>query len=193
MRFDYLPAGANAAADHPAGPRRAQPHHLVARGGRWYVIAWDLDRDDWRTFRADRMALHSPNGPRFTPRELPGGDVAAYVASQFRGGQPGGDWACRGSAVIEVAPNQLTPYLDEGTTQILDGDRVRIQLGAWCWLALAATFARLDTELTSVRPAELREAFGVLADRALGAATDDRGFDEDAPVRSGRGSPRTPS
>lgn len=170
LRFDYLPAGADAMADHPAGTRRAQPHHLVARSGRWYVIAWDLDRDDWRTFRADRMALHSPNGPRFVPRELPGGDVAEYVVGQFRGGQPGGDWACRGSAVIEVAPGRLTPYLDDGTMQILDDDRALIQLGAWSWLALAASFARLDAELTSVRPAELRDAFGVLADRAHRAA-----------------------
>ncbi|MGW4798330.1 helix-turn-helix transcriptional regulator, partial [Nonomuraea sp. NPDC004297] len=48
----------------PVPPRRAQPHHLVAWGGRWYLVAWDLDRDDWRIFRADRITPRTPNGPR---------------------------------------------------------------------------------------------------------------------------------
>ena len=48
---------------------------------RWYLFAWDLDRDDWRTFRVDRMRPRIPTGPRFAPRELPD-DVAAYVSSR---------------------------------------------------------------------------------------------------------------
>jgi predicted DNA-binding transcriptional regulator YafY len=66
--------------DYPATPfRRVQPHHLVTWHGRWYLVAWDLDSDDWRTFRADRITPRTPTGPRFTPRELPGGDVAGLV------------------------------------------------------------------------------------------------------------------
>ncbi|MGI5285425.1 helix-turn-helix transcriptional regulator [Nonomuraea polychroma] len=93
LRFDYTPASPPDADD--AGvqtpPRRAQPHHLVTRGGRWYLIAWDLDREDWRTFRADRITPRTPNGPRFTPAELPGGDVAAFLAGRFRGSYGSGD------------------------------------------------------------------------------------------------------
>ncbi|WP_367882250.1 helix-turn-helix transcriptional regulator [Rathayibacter oskolensis] len=47
LRFDYGSAEA---------PRRVEPHHLVSREGRWYLVGWDLDRDDWRVFRVDRVA-----------------------------------------------------------------------------------------------------------------------------------------
>ncbi|MEE3922022.1 WYL domain-containing protein [Micromonospora sp. BRA006-A] len=82
---------------HRIGPAAApvQPHHLVTWGGRWYLVAWDLDRDDWRTFRVDRISPRTPTGPRFTPRELPGGDVAAYVAGRSAGATGPGDWPCR--------------------------------------------------------------------------------------------------
>lgn len=60
--------------------RRVEPHRLVTAGRRWYLVAWDRDRDDWRTFRIDRLARPWATGGRFTPREIPGGDAAAYVA-----------------------------------------------------------------------------------------------------------------
>jgi predicted DNA-binding transcriptional regulator YafY len=76
LRFDYR------THDGATGVRRVEPHRLVHARGRWYLVAWDLDRGDWRTFRADRIAPRSPTGPRFTQRALPGqGDVAAYVTT----------------------------------------------------------------------------------------------------------------
>ena len=59
--------------------RRVEPGRLVAWGRRWYLVGWDVDRGDWRTFRVDRMRLKVPNGPRFVPRELPEADVAEFV------------------------------------------------------------------------------------------------------------------
>ncbi|MEU0787365.1 transcriptional regulator [Streptomyces sp. NPDC006173] len=99
LRFDYSPAWPPAPIADPASPRpegalvpepsrRVEPHHLVTWGGRWYLVAWDLDRDDWRTFRVDRIDPRTPTGPRFTPREVPGGHVAAFVAGRFRGSEP---------------------------------------------------------------------------------------------------------
>ncbi|MBT2888393.1 WYL domain-containing protein, partial [Streptomyces sp. McG5] len=63
LRFDYR------VPDHAPGPstpppRRAEPHHLVTWGSRWYLVAWDLDREDWRTFRVDRLTPRTPTGPR---------------------------------------------------------------------------------------------------------------------------------
>jgi predicted DNA-binding transcriptional regulator YafY len=73
LRFDYLDHGGT-------GSRRTvEPYRLVHHGRRWYLLAFDTDRDDWRTFRVDRIELKSPTGPRFTPRELPE-DAASYVA-----------------------------------------------------------------------------------------------------------------
>lgn len=77
LRFDYR------ARDGAAGRRTAEPHRLVSSGRRWYLVAWDSERQDWRTFRVDRMGLHTPNGPRFTPREPPGGDITRYVSEQI--------------------------------------------------------------------------------------------------------------
>ncbi|WSU38512.1 YafY family transcriptional regulator [Streptomyces gougerotii] len=74
LRFAYR--------DHAgAGSRRTvEPHRLVCTEHRWYLVAWDLDREDWRTFRADRITPRPPHGPRFTPREGPAEDLAAYVS-----------------------------------------------------------------------------------------------------------------
>src|SRR5690606_15989355 len=60
--------------------RRVEPQGLVHASGRWYLVAWDLDREDWRTFRVDRMAPRIVTDGPFRPRQGPeGGDLAAYV------------------------------------------------------------------------------------------------------------------
>ena len=59
--------------------RLVEPHSLVPQGRRWYFVAWDVDRADWRTFRIDRMAALLGTGVRFTPRELPAADAAEFV------------------------------------------------------------------------------------------------------------------
>jgi predicted DNA-binding transcriptional regulator YafY len=64
-------------APRASSERRAEPYRLVATGRRWYLLAFDLDRDDWRTFRLDRMAEVESRGWRFRPREAP--DAAEYV------------------------------------------------------------------------------------------------------------------
>ncbi|MEU4226147.1 YafY family protein [Nonomuraea sp. NPDC026600] len=75
LRFDYT------GHDGSSTTRDVEPHRLVHRRGRWYLVGYDIERRDWRTFRVDRLVPRVPAaGPRFTPRELPGdGDVAAYV------------------------------------------------------------------------------------------------------------------
>ena len=73
LRFDY--------DSHDGSPSRrdVEPYRLVTWGRRWYLVAWDNDRGDWRTFRADRVTPKVPAGPRFAPRPLPESDVAEYV------------------------------------------------------------------------------------------------------------------
>ena len=64
--------------------RDVEPHHLVHTPRRWYLLAWDTDRGDWRTFRVDRIqGPLSPPGARFTPRQPPADDVAAYVSQSI--------------------------------------------------------------------------------------------------------------
>ncbi len=165
LRFDY-PA-ADGAADAPV--RRVEPHHLVTWGGRWYLVAWDLDRTDWRTFRADRIGPRSPTGPRFTPRELPGGDVAAFVSDRFRGAAGSGDWPCRGEVVLDLPAAAVSRYAGDGIVEELGPDRCRLVLGAWSWPGLAATIGKFDADIEVVGPPELRAAFAHLARRYAAA------------------------
>lgn len=75
LRFDYT------AKDGAGTKRLVEPHRLVSAGRRWYLVCWDVDRHDWRTFRVDRLSGCRTEGIRFHPRELPAEDAAAYVQS----------------------------------------------------------------------------------------------------------------
>ncbi|RCV51642.1 helix-turn-helix transcriptional regulator [Marinitenerispora sediminis] len=175
LRFDYPPASpAHAAGGGPDAPppRRVQPHHLVTWGGRWYLVAWDLDREDWRTFRADRITPRTPTGPRFTPRELPGGDVAAFVAARFRGSGASGGWLCRGEVILDLPATTVSRYARDGVVEELGPDRCRLVLGSWSWPGLAASIGGFDADIEVVGPAELKDAFARLARRYANAAAD---------------------
>ncbi|MEO3858199.1 WYL domain-containing protein [Acrocarpospora sp. B8E8] len=164
LRFDYDNG-------EPTPPRRVQPHHLVTWGGRWYLVAWDLDREDWRTFRADRITPRTPTGPRFTPRELPGGAVATFVASRFRGSDGTGTWPCRGEVILDLPAAAVSRYIRDGVVEELAPNRCRLVLGSWSWPGLAATIGRFDADIEVVGPAELKNAFAHLARRYANAAT----------------------
>ncbi|MCL7377745.1 YafY family protein [Streptomyces sp. 35G-GA-8] len=174
LRFDYTPAAPPGTTEddrrEPA-TRRVQPHHLVTWGGRWYLVAWDLDREDWRTFRVDRITPRTPTGPRFTPRELPGGSVAAFVTARFRGSDGSGHWPCRGEVILALPAAAVAPYTADGVVEELGQDRCRLVLGSWSWAGLAATIGRFDADIEVVGPAELKDAFARLARRYADAAT----------------------
>ena len=172
LRFDYAPApGADTdRADRP--PRRAEPHHLVTRNGRWYLLAWDLDREDWRTFRADRITPRTPTGPRFSPRELPADNVAAFITSRFQGSDGTGGWPCHGEVILNLPAAAILPYTHEEIVEQLGPDRCRLVSGSWSWTALAATLGRFDADIEVIAPAELKAAFAHLARRYAKAAAD---------------------
>ncbi|GHD87059.1 helix-turn-helix transcriptional regulator [Streptomyces naganishii] len=162
LRFDYGPDAA--ACEGP--PRRAQPHHLVTWRGHWYVVAWDLDRGDWRTFRADRVHPRTPTGPRFTPRDLPIGDVAGFVTGRFRGTDGSTtDWPCRGEVVLDLPARSVAPLARDGIVEELGPGRCRLTLGSWSWTGLATAIGRFDTAVHVVGPPELSDAFTRLAAR----------------------------
>ncbi|GHF70290.1 putative DNA-binding transcriptional regulator YafY [Amycolatopsis bartoniae] len=167
VRFDYEPPSG---AAEPVPPRRVRPHHLVVRSGRWYLVGWDAEREDWRTYRADRMRLRVPNGPRFTPREIPGGDVAAFLSARFKGSAGADAWPCRGEVVLDLPVTQVAPFAGDGVVEELAPGRTRLVTGSWSWAALAASLARFDAEIEVIGPPDLRAAFAALARRAARAA-----------------------
>ncbi|MFF4317870.1 helix-turn-helix transcriptional regulator [Streptomyces sp. NPDC001568] len=175
LRFDYATPGLTEEGPGrpPAAnpPRRAEPHHLVTRAGRWYLVAWDLDREDWRTFRVDRITPRIPTGPRFARRELPGGaDVAAFVAGRFRGAGDSGEWPCRGEVILDLPASVVSRHVRDGLVEALGPDRCRLALGSWSWSGLASLIGRFDADIEVIAPPELREAFARLARRYAAAA-----------------------
>lgn len=77
VRFEYQ------RRDGDETRRLVEPHQLVSAGRRWYLVAWDVKRDDWRTFRVDRLRAPQLAGTRFPARQLPAADAAAFVAESL--------------------------------------------------------------------------------------------------------------
>jgi predicted DNA-binding transcriptional regulator YafY len=77
LRFDYI------SREGDATPRHVEPNHLVCLRRHWYLLAWDLERHDWRTFRVDRLTEPRSTGARFRQRALPGGDPAVFVRDRI--------------------------------------------------------------------------------------------------------------
>jgi predicted DNA-binding transcriptional regulator YafY len=151
----------------PLPPRRAEPHHLVTWAGRWYLVAWDLDREDWRTFRVDRMTPRTPAGPRFSPRQLPAPDVASYISASFT--RP--SWPCKGEAVIHAPASRLASLMgDRAVVEELGPGRCRVVAGSCSWVGLAAWLGMFDIDLEIVGPEPLRTAAATLARRYARAA-----------------------
>jgi len=169
LRFDYAGRTPNPHAGDPP-VRRVEPHHLVTSHGRWYLLAWDLDRDGWRTFRADRITPRSPTGPRFVPREIPGGDAAEYVSARFKGSDQRNRWPCTGKVVLRQPASAVFPFAGDGIVEDLGPDRCGLELGSWSWTALAASLNRFDTDVDVIGPPELAAAFGELAVRNAATA-----------------------
>ncbi|MEU8223586.1 YafY family protein [Kribbella sp. NPDC048915] len=131
LRFDYRNH------DGTASTRRTEPHRLVHTGRRWYLVAWDLEKGDWRTFRLDRLEPRIPTGPRFTPRDVP--DLRTTNRGVASGGYRHQARILVHAPAEEVAdrygPNvaTVTP-LDEATTLVETGAHSLEQLALYLGL-----------------------------------------------------------
>ncbi|MEU2791596.1 WYL domain-containing protein [Streptomyces sp. NPDC007100] len=166
---DRRPETAEASAP-PSSPR-VEPHHLVVWSGRWYLVAWDLERSGWRTFRVDRITPHAPTGVRFTPRELPGADVTAFVVGQHDRGDTPGQWPCHGEVILDLPASVVARWAPGGAVvEEIAPDRCRLALGAWSWTGLAALTGTFACDIEVLGPPELKAACAELARRYAAAA-----------------------
>ncbi|MFC6016344.1 helix-turn-helix transcriptional regulator [Plantactinospora solaniradicis] len=108
LRFSYTARDAEQTARH------VEPHRLVSLGRRWYLVGYDLTRQDWRSFRLDRMHDPRGTGARFNPRQLPAEDAAAFVRASIE--------------------NLTTPYQVEALVHAPAGT-VRDRVGRWGTIA----------------------------------------------------------
>ncbi|MDX2550423.1 helix-turn-helix transcriptional regulator [Streptomyces stelliscabiei] len=157
LRFDYL--------DHAGSPTRrlVEPYRAVNWGRRWYLVAWDVEREDWRTFRVDRMRPRTPTGPRFTPREPPGGDITAYVSLRVSSAAWRHDARVTVHAPATAVIERINPAV--GTVQPLDADTCVLTTGADTVQTLAAHLGMLDFDFDVTEPVELVDHLRRLADR----------------------------
>ncbi|WP_040164074.1 helix-turn-helix transcriptional regulator [Microbacterium gorillae] len=167
VRFDY-----GEARDRP--PRRVEPHAIVARTGRWYVVGWDLDAADWRIFRLDRMVMKFPGGAPFTPRAIPTGDARTFLAARFTGSDTGDGWPCSGEFLLDLPVAEVAPWLGDGEMERVSDTSCRIRIGSWSWSALLSWILRFDSAFTVLGPPEFVAAVpGVTARLAASVAAAD--------------------
>jgi predicted DNA-binding transcriptional regulator YafY len=164
LRFDYASRMPSADSDF-VRPRRVEPLHLVVSQARWLLVAWDLDREDWRFFRADRMSPRTPTGPRFTPKQVPGGDVREFVSARSKGSDSINVWPCMGKVILDLDASEVVPFAGDGIVETIGPGRCSLEVGSWSWGSLAASFGRFETDMEIVYPPELSDAFGVIAER----------------------------
>lgn len=162
VRFDYLDAKGAATR------RTVEPHALVPDGHRWYLVAFDLDRNDWRTFRVDRADRVRLARRRFRTRHLPMDDAATFVREQIR-------HARSNHRVVVDFPDdveRVQEALGQGWSGLaahdVGGTRLTVEVEDVSWLALRLAMAGIP--FTIVEPEVLREHAVALADRLRAAA-----------------------
>jgi predicted DNA-binding transcriptional regulator YafY len=162
LRFGYR------SRDGTATRREVEPRSLVNLGRRWYLVGWDRGREDWRTFRVDRVSRPAATGTRFTARTLPAEDAAAYVEQSLAGG-----WSRYEARVTvhasaeEVAARH--PYV-AGALEPIDAHRCEYRASddSLDWLAIRIAMLGVDVDVHE--PPELVAQLNALADRLRRAA-----------------------
>lgn len=149
VRFRYV------RRDGDGARRETEPHALVNRGRRWYLVAWDRERGDWRTFRLDRLSDPTPTGRTFDPRPIPHGDAGAYVADGFSAAM------ARYEAVVtlEAPAGEVRERARRlwGEVEPIDAGRCRFRSADYDLDWLAARIVTLGVDFTIHEPPELVE------------------------------------
>ncbi|MFA1537685.1 helix-turn-helix transcriptional regulator [Actinomadura monticuli] len=156
LRFGYT------AADGRESDRQVEPHRLVPLGRHWYLVAYDLDRQDWRSFRVDRLTGPASTGARFRPRELPAADAAEFV----RSGLKEMPRPHRVEVLVDAPSATVRARIGRWcTVEEVDAGRCRVRLTTddLNWTVLALAVAAADFHV--VEPPELRDRLHVLAAR----------------------------
>ncbi len=166
VRFAYT------AADGEKTTRHVEPLRLVALGRRWYLVAYDLLRQDWRTFRLDRLDAVRSTGMRFHPRQLPANDAAEFVRASIGSLRPTQQMV---EVQVEAPPEAVQAVIGRYATIDSDGNRavcrVRMRVDNLDWALLALGMVRAEFKVLG--PPELIEQLqewsGRFARATLGA------------------------
>ncbi|MEU3101637.1 helix-turn-helix transcriptional regulator [Streptomyces griseoflavus] len=173
LRFEYR------GHDGTPSRRTVEPHRLVCSERRWYLVAWDLDRGEWRTFRADRITPRPPHGPRFVPREPPAEDLAAYVSRGVSTRVYATHALIRLLVPLEDAAERISP--STGTLESEGPGSCLLRTGAGSPDVMVVHVMLLGLEFEVLEPAELIDTFRAAHGRLARSV-----------ARAGASRPRTP-
>jgi predicted DNA-binding transcriptional regulator YafY len=150
-----------------ASERRVEPSRIVNAGQRWYLVAWDTDRADWRTFRVDRMRPGVSTFGRFVPRPLADAEVEALIARGVPASGRRHQARIRVHAQAGALTERIGPWL--GTLTALDDASCLLETGADSLESLAVYLGHLGVGFTVIEPPELMVHVRALADRYAAA------------------------
>ena len=140
--------------------RRVEPHRLVATARRWYLVAFDLERDDWRTFRVDRVSSLKVSGHIFVPRPL--ADPARMVAE----GITAAPYRHKAVVAVRAASEDLARIVDP-YVGVLEGEgaQTKLEIGFDDLDWVAGYLVGLGLEFEVIEPGELRKHMSTLGTR----------------------------
>jgi predicted DNA-binding transcriptional regulator YafY len=163
LRFDYR------THDGATARREVEPYRLVNWGRRWYLVAWDTGRADWRTFRVDRMELKVPTGPRFTARALPAADIAEYVARRVSAA----GWSHRARITVFAPAADVIERIDPsvGAVEAVDEHTCVLSTGADSLTTIAVYVGMLGLDFRVDDPPELADRVREVGERYLRAVS----------------------
>ncbi|QKV95741.1 YafY family transcriptional regulator [Streptomyces sp. NA02950] len=157
VRFEYR--------DHQGtvSRRTAEPHRLVCAQRRWYLVAWDLDRADWRTYRADRITPTPPHGPRVAPRRPPADDLAAYVSR----GVSTAAYAEKATVLLRVSAERAAERVSPsaGVLEAVDEHSCLLHTGAHGLDVMVIHIVLMGFDFEVREPAGLTERVRLIRDR----------------------------
>jgi predicted DNA-binding transcriptional regulator YafY len=162
LRFAYR------SRDGTDSRREVEPHSLVNLGRRWYLVAWDRRREDWRSFRVDRLTKPASSGVRFAARTLPAKDAAAYVSQSIT--RAPNRYEAR--VTLRAPAEEISPRFPAqwGTVEPIDSHSCEYRTGDDDLRWLALRIAMLDVEFVVHEPPELAEHLVGMAGRLRNAA-----------------------
>jgi predicted DNA-binding transcriptional regulator YafY len=157
LRFPYR--------DHEGAKsaRTVEPYRLVLLGRRWYLVAWDAGREDWRTFRVDRIGPRVSTDRRFTPRKLPARDIGAYVSAAVSAARDRYQARVLLRAPLAEVAKRVPPSY--GALEAIDDHSCLLRTGSEWLGGLAVYVAMIGVDFEVLEPPELVDEVRALAER----------------------------
>ncbi|NUT92138.1 MAG: YafY family transcriptional regulator [Saccharothrix sp.] len=148
--------------------RHVEPLGLAHTGRRWYLVAWDVDRQDWRTFRVDRISEEPSLGARFVPRDPPDEDLASYVSRQLTVAP----YTYKAELIMHAPIEEIERRTSKTSVHLeaLDDHRTLLTAGSPSLAELGLWIGLIGVDFDVLSPPELAEHLRVLGERFVNAA-----------------------